>query len=168
MCERAEIYTLGCERTVEAITEFLDEFLPERNEPAGEFEVQQYAYHPLRIFSTVNALLDYCCEHSNVSHAVYWYHARENIPEGAMVFLLADGGIVFGISTLAKHTHRVDAISQKLEKWFQTEKVIVMYESLPPKSTKAFIDLFDSLPEATDKSSAIELRQMFAHRPIKV
>lgn len=82
-----------------------------------------------------------------------------------MVFFLADGGIVFGISIPVENSARVDQISRRLQAWFETDKVIITYEELPPESMDAFDALFQSLPEATGAAGAPELGAPRAHKP---
>jgi hypothetical protein len=146
--EYADIYALGRKRTPDAIARFLDRFLPSRSESADEYEVLQYSETPHTIFRVADELIDYCCQNPKEPHAVYW---RSNIgDEHAEVFFLADGGLIFGVSTPADNPSKVDTISNELERFFGTDEVFVTYEDLPPDSVGAFRVFLARLPRLVD------------------
>lgn len=100
MPEYADIYALASRRTEQAVTEFLDHFLPDRVESAAEYEIPQYSDAPTTVFTQASDLIRYCCDNPNEVHAVYW--RSETRPEHAMVFFYGDGGLIFGVSTPAE------------------------------------------------------------------
>lgn len=161
MPEYADIYALASKRSGQAITEFLDHFLPERVESADEYEIPQYSDAPTTVFTKASNLIRYCCDNPIEVHAVYW--RSENQPEHAMVFFLGDGGLIFGVSTPAEVHQRVDLVADELGRFLNTEEVIVTYEDLPPESTEDFRSFFQRLPTKPDETA----RRCRAHRPIK-
>ena len=165
MPEYADIYALGNERKPEAVVAFLDRFLPDRIESADEYEVPQFSRDPQVIFKTAAELIDHCCEHRDEPHAIYW--RSEASSEHAMVFFLADGTIILGVSTPADDSDRVDNISNEFIRHFGTEEIIVTYEDCPPELETGFRELFASLPRIPEDISAEAARQTRAHRPIR-
>lgn len=161
MPEYADIYAVASNRTEQAITEFLDHFLPERVESADEYEIPQYSDAPTTVFTKALDLIRYCCDNPIEVHAAYW--RSESQPEHAMVFFLGDGGLIFGVSTPAEVHHRVDMVAGELGRFLNTEEVIVTYEDLPPESAEDFRSFFQRLPTKPDETA----RRSRAHRPIK-
>jgi hypothetical protein len=160
MPEYADIYGLAKERTEDAVMEFLDHFLPSRIESADEYEIPQYSRTPVTVFTQASELIRHCCAHRGEVHSIYW---RSDIQEEhVMVFFLADGGLVVGVSTPADNHEKVDRIALDLVRFLDDEEIIVTYEDLPPASTESFRSLYDSLPPEPNESA----RRSRAHRPI--
>ena len=165
MPEYADIYVLGGKRSPDAIIGFLDHFLPSRRESADEYEVPQYSDAPYTVFKTADELIAYCCQNPKEPHTIYWRSDAED--EHAEVFFLKDGGLIFGFSTPADDYSKVDAVSNELGRFFDTDEIIVTYEDLPPESTLDFHSFFANLPTIGDAASAEAARRTRAHRPIK-
>ena len=161
MPEYADIYALASKRTEQAVTEFLDHFLPERVESADEYEIPQYSDAPTTVYTKASDLIRHCCDSPNEVHTVYW--RSEIQPEHAMVFFLGDGGLIFGVSTPAEDHRRIDLVAEDLGRFLNTEEVIVTYEDLPPESSEDFRSFFQGLPPLPDEMA----RRSRAHRPIK-
>lgn len=161
MPEYADIYALARQRTEQAITDFLDHFLPGRVESADEYEIPQYSGSPTTVFTNSEDLIRHSCDNPKEVHSVYWRSNHQS--ERAMVFFLGDGGLILGVSTPAEDHHRVDWIADELGNFPDAEEVIVTYEDLPPESTEEFRSFFQSLPSHPDETA----RHSRAHRPIK-
>lgn len=161
MPEYADIYALSSKRTEQAITEFLDQFLPERVDSSDEYEIPQFSSSPTIVYTKASELIRHCCDNPTEVHAIYW--RSENQPEHAMVFFHEDGGLILGVSTPADDHHRVDLIAHDLGRFLKTEKVIVTYEGLPPESTVEFLSILKTLPPNPGETA----RCGRAHRPIK-
>ena len=161
MPEYADIYALSERRTTQAITDFLDRFLPSRVQSADEYELPQYSDSPIAVFTNASDLIHHCCENPHEVHALYW--RSDATPEHAMVFFLADGGVVLGMSTPAEDSRRVDNIARTLEQFVANEDVIVAYEDTPPASSHAFRALVQRLTRKPDESA----RRGRVHRPMR-
>lgn len=161
MPEYADIYALASNRTEQAITEFLDHFLPERVESADEYEIPQYSDAPTAVYTKASELIRHCCDNPNEAHTVYW--RSENEPAHAMVFFLGDGGLIFGVSTPADDHNRINSVADDLGRFLNSEEVIVTYEDLPPESSEDFRSFLQSLPPKPDETA----RRSRAHRPSK-
>jgi len=161
MPEYADIYALANNRTEQAITDFLDHFLPEHVESADEYEIPQYSDSPTVVYTKASDLIRHCCENVNEIHTLYW--RSDYLPEHAMVFFLGDGGLIVGVSTPAEDHRRVDWVASELRRFIETERVIVTYEDLPPESATDFLAFFERPPSNPDDTA----RRGRAHRPIK-
>ena len=146
MPEYADVYAIGRERTERAITQFLDFFLPSRVESADEYEIPQYSDSPTIVYTKATDLILHCCANPNEVHAIYWRSNEQ--PEHAMVFFLADGGMILGVSTPAENSKRVDQIAIKLERYISSDNVFITYEDTPPESISEFLTLLNSLDSA--------------------
>ena len=161
MPEYADVYAIGGDRTEQAITQFLDCFLPSRVESADEYEIPQYSDSPAVVYTRAADLIHHCCANRNEVHTIYWRSDEEL--EHAMVFFLADGGVILGVSTPAENSKRVDQIANKLERYIGGDNVFITYEDTPPESTHEFFALLNSLDSNPDEFA----RRTRVHRRIK-
>ena len=161
MPEYADVYAIGGDRTERAITQFLDCFLPSRVESADEYEIPQYSDSPTIVYAKASDLILHCCTNRNEVHAIYWRSDEQ--PEHAMVFFLADGGVILGVSTPAENSKRVDQIASRLERYIGSDNVFITYEDTPPESTQEFCALLNSLDSSPDELA----RETRVHRRIK-
>jgi len=161
MPEYADIYAIGGDRTERAITQFLDCFLPSRVESADEYEIPQYSDSPTTMYTRASDLIRHCCTNQNEVHTIYW--RSDERPEHAMVFFLADGGVILGVSTPADVSKRVDQIASTLERYIGSDNVFITYEDTPPESIREFCTLLKSLDSDPDENA----RGTRIHRRIK-
>jgi hypothetical protein len=161
MPEYADVYAIGEDRTERVITQFLDCFLPSRVESADEYEIPQYSESPTIVYTKASDLIRHCCTNRNEVHAIYW--RCDEPPEHAMVFFLADGGMILGVSIPAENSKRVDQIASKLERFIGRDNVLITYEDTPPESIQEFYALLNSLDSDPDELA----RETRAHRRIK-
>ena len=82
----ADCYVLSNNRTAGFIYEFLDKFLPEREESADEYLVPMYSDNPERVYNKASELIEFLCKNPTCSNTIYW--ANSSLPElkGAMCF----------------------------------------------------------------------------------
>ena len=161
MPEYADVYAIAGDRTERTITQFLDCFLPSRVESADEYEIPQYSDSPTNVYTKATDLILHCCANRNEVHAIYW-RSNEH-PEHAMVFFLADGGMILGVSTPSENFKRVDEIAIKLERFIGSDNVFITHEDTPPESIAEFLTLLNSLESAPDELA----RGTRVHRRIK-
>ena len=95
----SDIYIISKKRDRKSVEDFLDKFLPQRTETADEYEFPQYSDNAEIIFSTADDALNKCIEEPDLDYRIYWRTLGENKPEHAMVFFLADGYVIYGLST---------------------------------------------------------------------
>jgi hypothetical protein len=149
MPEYADIYALSKHRTVPAITAFLDAFLPSRIESADEYEIPQYSEAPTVVYTNAAEVIRHCCENRSEVHAIYW--RTDARWEHAMVFFLADEGLILGVSTPAADASRVDQIAEQLSRHVGSDDVYVTYEDTSPDSIRDFNALLRDLdPNPTE------------------
>lgn len=103
MPEYSDIYVISNKRDADTVANFLDHFLPEREECADEYEIPQYSGSPHTILSVADELVKYCSENKKMEHSVYWRAINNNKPECGMVFYLKDGNTIYGLSTDASN-----------------------------------------------------------------
>jgi hypothetical protein len=80
-----------------------------------------------------------------------------------MVFFLADGGVILGVSTPSDDSKRVDQIASKLERYIGSDNAFITYEDTPPESIQEFCALLKSLDSDPDELA----RGTRVHRRIK-
>jgi hypothetical protein len=166
LSELADIYALGRERRPEAIARFVEHFRISPMDSAEGYAVPRFSEAPRTVFERADELIAYCCESPTEAYSLYSSRATDG--GRAMIFFLEDGGLIYGLSTPAENPSRVDALASELERFLETEEVIVTYETLPPDSVDAFRRLLASLPRVGDAASAQAARGSAAHRVIKI
>lgn len=137
MPEFADIYVLARNRTVQSAQEFLDEFLPERENAADEYELPQYAGQPEEVFTVPLPVLKRCEENPSLEYRFYWRATNSRKPEHAIIIFLKDGKAVYGVSTDASEEQFVSVTFGKMKKYLETELGFVGYEHCPDFSNLA-------------------------------
>jgi hypothetical protein len=138
MPEYADIYVISERRTQSSINDFLNHFLPLREESADEYEVPQYSSNPELIFQEARELISYCEENKAEVHGIYWRALEERKPEHAMVFFLSDGYVIYGLSTDAVDEVYVGLLLDELKQFFDTELGYIAHEMCP--SAESYIE----------------------------
>ena len=137
MSEFTEIYVLSNQRNATDVAAFLDAFAATREETADEYEVPQYAESPVHIFKQAAQLIGHCCRHLDEVHAIYW-----RTPSGpaayAMVFFLADGHVIYGLSVDSADAASIGQLRQALVGHTGSAGALIAWESPPPDSALAF------------------------------
>ena len=145
MSEFTEIYVLSNQRSAADVAAFLDAFAATREETADEYEVPQYAESPAHIFKQAAQLIGHCCRHLDEVHAIYW-----RTPSGpaayAMVFFLADGHVIYGLSVDAADVALIGQLRQALVRHTGSAGALIAWESPPPHSAQAFAQALANCP----------------------
>jgi hypothetical protein len=95
----SDIYVISEKRDRKTVEDFLDKFLPDRDEAADEYEFPQYADKPEEILSTAEEAMTKAIKNRELDYRIYWRALNEAKPEHAMIFFLADGYVIYGLST---------------------------------------------------------------------
>ena len=77
MPEYSDIYIISEKRDRSVIENFLDRFLPQREESADEYEIPQYSDNPESIFTEASDLIEYCAKNRGMEHSIIGEHGRE-------------------------------------------------------------------------------------------
>ncbi len=95
----SDIYVISERRDLKTIDGFLNQFLPDRDETADEYEFPQYSDNPEIIFGSVEEALRKSINDCKLDYRIYWRALNAAKPEHAMVFFLSDGYVIYGLST---------------------------------------------------------------------
>jgi hypothetical protein len=141
----ADCYILTNKRIQSFIEEFLDHFIPERSEPAQEFEFQQYADNPVEIKNAREAV-QFLVENKSVKHSIYWGNPIKSELRGAMIFFTDDGYVIMGIYCETKYpnTEIEDNIFKDIKEFCGSEEGYITYENPPPCNSKEFREKIQS------------------------
>jgi hypothetical protein len=133
----ADCYVLTHGRTKEAVTAFLDRFLPQRAEYADRYEVPQFSDHPVIEFQTANQLLDFLEHDTRTVHAIYWYNPEDTTIRAAMALFTSDGQVILGLTCESRHPD--DSTEQgclkELMAFCRSTVGLIEYEKPAPKDT---------------------------------
>jgi hypothetical protein len=131
MPEYADIYVISEKRNFTTVINFLDQFLPEREESADEYELPQYSDSPDLIFSRANDLIEYCSNNESAENSIYWRALKQKKPEHGMVFFLRDGNVIFGLSTDASDIEFARQLLIDLKKNLGSKLGYITHEAPP-------------------------------------
>lgn len=135
----ADIYVLATERSAAKALAFLERFLPDRVAVADDYPVPEYADQPEHVLNVATDLFEWCEAHTNQPYAIYWRNARNNVePHSAHVFFLADGGMVFGLSTRRDGEGDLDALLRQLQSFAGSDIGYWALEQPPALTTQEF------------------------------
>jgi len=129
-----DIYVISTRRNVEAIENFLNEFLPKREALASEYEFPRWAEDPEVIYNEAGEVLIVCCKKLDAEYGLYWRSTKGEKPKYAMIFFLRDGHIIFGLSTDDAYPDYAATLLTKMKKYLGSEYGYICHECPPDVS----------------------------------
>ncbi len=136
----ADCYVLSSKRTKTFILDFLDKFIPNRQESADEYEIPQYGEKSEMIFSSAIELIDFLIEKPQEPHTIYWRNLDKSDLRHVMCFFTNDGNIIMGISTETKYpdTEIEDKIFKQMQDYLSSNEGYITYEEPAPNNVDEF------------------------------
>ncbi len=131
MPEYSDIYVISDKRDGKTIEKFLQDFLPNREESADEYEVPQFTDKPEVIYKKDRDLIQHCEKNKNIEHAIYWRATNGSKPEHGMVFYLSDGFVIYGLSTDAANQEFAAELLIEMKKYLNTAHGYIAHEASP-------------------------------------
>jgi len=132
----SDIYSLVESRDKTLVRAFLDNFLPNREEAADEYEVPQYSENPSIVYKNAEELIEYMNNNSNEVHAIYWRSLSDGDPKDAMVFYTSDGCMILGLSI--EDEEKEQYYLRKLMSFTNSDISGIAYEQAPPDTKSEF------------------------------
>ena len=102
-----DIHVLAPKRSAAAACRFLDEFVPDREPGAAEYEFPEFAEHPEVVFRDWVEAVNYAAKRPSERHLISFRNPAADQPALAMVYFTGDGGMILGISISAGQEDRV-------------------------------------------------------------
>ena len=131
MPEYSDIYIITGKRDSVTVEDFLQHFLPQREESADEYEIPQYSNNPEKVFNKAYELMKHCERNRKVEYSIYW-RARGGVkPEHGMVFYLEDGNVIYGLSTDAEDQAYARRLLQEMKSYFNASHGYIGHEASP-------------------------------------
>ena len=127
----SDIYVISEKRDRKTIEGFLNEFLPARDETADEYELPQYSDNPEVTFCTAEDALVKSINDRELDYRIYWSALNEAKPEHAMVFFLADGYVIFGLSTDDAYPEYASDLLSKMKLFLGSSLGYIGHEASP-------------------------------------
>lgn len=129
----ADCYILSSQKSKSYILDFLNYFIPNREESADEYEVPQYGNKTDLVFSSSMELIDFLVEKHQEPYTIYWKNTDKSDLIGSMCFFTTDGNIILGISTETKfpNTEIEVKIFKQSRITYQVRKDTSLMKNLP-------------------------------------
>ena len=139
----ADCYVLNDNRNEKFIFEFLNHFIPERNESASEYEYPQYEDETEFIFQNDCQIIKFLIQNPNAEYSLYWNNTRNEDLKGVMIFFTTDKKIIFGLfcNTLKSSSKIEDEYYHKLKLFTKSQYGYINYEQIPEMDTNEFIKI---------------------------
>lgn len=139
----ADCYVLTNSRTKEKVNEFLESFVPHREESADVYELPQYQEKTDITFEIDTDLIDYVVQNKNVPYSIYWRNTEKSDLRHIMCFFTNDGELILGLSTETKfpNTEIEDFYFKKLQEFAESEIGLITYEEPAPDNAKEFEEM---------------------------
>ncbi len=143
----ADLYVLVNSRSKKIIESFLNNFIPNREESADEYEIPQYSENPDFIFKKDCELMDYCENNNNINHTIYWRNKENIVPKYAMVFYTIDGKMILGLSIEDEKLEQYYLLNMK--QFLKSDCGCIAYETPAPNNSNDFVKMVDVYRENT-------------------
>lgn len=126
----ADCYVLSETWTSKFIFSFLDRFLPNRQEGADEYEIQQYSDMPKFVFKTAVELIDHLSINKDQVHTIYWSNTANTDIKGAMCYFTNTGQLILGLycNTMYPDTTIEDKVLAELKYFCGNSNGYITYE----------------------------------------
>ncbi|BDD08540.1 hypothetical protein FUAX_09720 [Fulvitalea axinellae] len=147
----ADVYVIQKSRSKKLGVDFLNHFLPIREESADEYLIPQYLDDPIHEFDNAEDLMTFLESNPQYAQSIYWRNKdKENLNKQGMIFYTKDGNMILGISRNADmsgnlNTENEDECLIEMKKYFKTENGYIHYENPPAKSYDEFIEIVNKL-----------------------
>lgn len=130
----ADIYVIKKSRSKKLGEDFLNHFLPNREESAFEYEIPQYSDDPKILFNKAYDLMEYLEKNISDNHTIYWRNLdSNNTNRHGMIFYTTDGYMIFGISVDVDPENEAECLSE-MKDFLQSDGGYITYEC-PPETT---------------------------------
>jgi hypothetical protein len=147
----ADIYVIKKTRSKKLADQFLNHFLPNREQSAKDYLIPEYSDKPTHQFNNAYDLMSFLELNKNYSNRIYWRNKDdENSNKHGMIFYNEDGSMIFGISRNADmsgnlNTDNEDQCLTEMKKYFDTNLGYIHYENPPVDSYKEFVEIVNKL-----------------------
>ena len=148
----ADVYVIKKTRSKDLADDFLNHFLPDREETADEYFIPQYSYNPIQEFDNANDLMLYLELNKNYSNGIYWRNTdEESLNKHGMIFYNEDGTMIFGISRNADMSGNLNTDNEnecltEMKKYLDTSLGYIRYET-PPTNSYSYIEFVKIVEE---------------------
>ena len=147
----ADIYLIQKSRSKSKAVDFLNTFLPSREESIDEYFIPQYSDDPIEKFDNADDLMTYLESNPECSQGIYWRNKDENSPnKHGMICYTTDGHMIFGISRNTDisgnlNTDNEDECLEEMKEFFKSELGYIDYENPPANSYEEFVEIVNEL-----------------------
>lgn len=146
-----DIYLIQKSRSKSMGVDFLNAFLPFREESADEYLIPKYSDNPIAEFDNAEDLMTFLEFNPECTQSIYWRNTDENNPnKHGMIFYSKDGNMIFGISRNADmsgnlNTESEDECLKEMKEFFKSEIAYIDYENPPADSYTEFVEIVNVL-----------------------
>lgn len=157
----ADIYLIQKSRSKSKGIDFLNAFLPSREESCDEYLIPQYSDNPIEEFDNADDLMTYLESNPECSQSIYWRNKDENNPnKHGMIFYTKDGNMIFGISRNADmsgnlNTDNEDECLKEMKVFFKSEMGYIHYENPPADSYAEFVQIVNEIKNKTTPQQGV-------------
>jgi hypothetical protein len=147
----ADIYVIKKTRSKKIGIDFLNHFLPSREESADDYLIPQYSDDPIHEFDNAEDLMTFLESNPKYAQSIYWRNTdAESLNKHGMIFYNEDGTMIFGISRNADmsgnlNTDNEDECLNEMKKYFNTNLGYIHYENSPADNYEEFVEIVNKL-----------------------
>jgi hypothetical protein len=129
-----DVYVLAPERSAKLAVDFLNHFVPRREQSAAEYCFPEYSMTPDAVFESALEAIPFCALKPNYSQAFYFRNLGTD-PAHAMVLFTVDSGMILGLSVdEGKETEYL----AHLKDFARASTGYIDFESAPPGTLEEF------------------------------
>jgi hypothetical protein len=141
----ADCYVLCENRDEKFIIEFLNFFIPEREESSDEYEYPQYDTNSKLYFENVDKLIKHLIINNTSEYSIYWRNKKKDKLRGAMLFFTEDGKLIIGLycDTLKNDSKIEDDYLIQLKEFSKSKFGYIAYEEITEMNTYGFMKMVE-------------------------
>lgn len=143
MSQYIDSYYLIDHRAPDLVNEFINTYLPEREESSDDYPVPLYSDFPSLVFKDVNELLSYLELNDDLEYSVYWRSTDANaVIKHCMVFYTNDKKMIFGISINGNNPEdpKSIAVYKEVQLFLKSRYGCICVEEPPPHNSVEFLE----------------------------
>lgn len=147
----ADIYVIRQSRSKKMGIDFLNYFLPLREESCDDYLIPQYSDNPIQVVNNADELMIFLESNIECAQSIYWSNKDENNPnKHGMIFYTEDGNMIFGLSRNADMSGNLNTDNEteclrEMKAYFNTELGYIHYENPPADTFEEFIKIVEAL-----------------------
>lgn len=135
-----DVYVLSEARTGDGVQRFTTDWLHGFVPVAEDYEFPRWSDEPVRVYDSVDELIDVLLERTSEPYGIYWRNGGEGSVTAGMLFFTTDGGMIAGLTVEGDQSEAITHLD-RLAKTIGGKYGYLTAEEPPPDTAAEFVEL---------------------------